>query len=108
MTIAQENDFRIVRNRINEICEYYRLAETKLRNLNNSILNNNIDNKQINKYRNYVNTFELILRCLNKEDASLIRDVNLHRIPSDKLGYSRSIYYVKYRKAAISFLKYLS
>jgi hypothetical protein len=108
MTTIQENDFRLVRNRIEAICEQYRIAVTKLHNLNNSILNNNMDQEQISKYRNYVNTFELILRCLNKEDATLIRDVNIHRIPSQKLGYSRSIYYVKYRKAALSFLKYLS
>jgi hypothetical protein len=108
MTNAQENNFRLVRHRIEEICEQYRIAQIKLNNLANSILNGNIDSDKINKYRNFVNTFELILRCLNKEDATLIRDVNIHRIPSEKLGYSRSIYYVKYRKAAISFLKYLS
>jgi hypothetical protein len=108
MTIAENNDFRLVRNRIEQICEQYRIAETKLRNIHNPVLNNKLNSKQISKYQNYVNTFELILRCLNKEDASLIRDVNLNRIPAEKLGYSRSIYYVKYRKAATSFLKYLS
>ncbi|MDR0674709.1 MAG: hypothetical protein LBF36_00335 [Mycoplasmataceae bacterium] len=108
MTIAEQDDFRLVRNRVEQICEQYRVAEIKLRNINNSILNNKINEKQINQYRNYVRTFELILRCLNKEEANLIRDINLNRIPSDKLGYSRSIYYVKYRKAATSFLRYLS
>ncbi|MDR2369495.1 MAG: hypothetical protein LBD63_02605 [Mycoplasmataceae bacterium] len=108
MTIVEQNDFRLVRSRIEEICEQYRLALTKLHNLNNSIMNKNISREQINKYRNYVNTFELILRCLNKEDASMIRNININRIPSEELGYSRSNYYVKYRKAATSFLKYLS
>jgi hypothetical protein len=108
VTIAEQSDFKLVRNRVEEICEQYRIADAKLRILNNPILQNKVSQEQINKYRSFVNAFELILRCLNKEDASLIRNVNINRIPSDQLGYSRSIYYVRYRKAAVSFLKYLS
>jgi hypothetical protein len=108
MEIFQRNDFKMARNRVEQICENYRIAETKLKHLNNTILNEKIDTQTINKYRNYVNTIELILQCLNKEDAAMIRNVNLRRIPTRQLGYSKTTYYTRYRKAAESFLKYLS
>ncbi|MDR3257752.1 MAG: hypothetical protein LBT17_03040 [Mycoplasmataceae bacterium] len=104
----QNKRFRSVRSRVDEICERYRICKIKLDNLNNQILNSEVDNEKLNHYRNYVCTIELILKCLDPEDAALIRNIGLHKVPTAELGYSASTYYTHYRKAATTFLKYLS
>jgi hypothetical protein len=104
----QDKRFGCVRTRVDEILEKYRICKIKLDNINNPILNPDVDKKRINNYRNYINTIELILKCLSDEDATLIRNVNLHKIPSLELGYSVTTYYSHYRKAATAFLRYLN
>ncbi|MDR1234907.1 MAG: hypothetical protein LBJ97_02360 [Mycoplasmataceae bacterium] len=104
----QDNSFGMVRNQLENICDLYRIAQIKLNNLNNNLLNPITDPATINKYRNYINTVELVLHCLTDEDAALIRNACIQRQSFKNLGYSTTTYYCKYRRAAISFLKYFS
>ncbi|MDR1991595.1 MAG: hypothetical protein LBP70_02595 [Mycoplasmataceae bacterium] len=108
MDQKQKNNFKFVKSKIERICEDYRIAQIKLKFLESKPNKQIADQNKIYKYRNYINTFELILQCLNKEDADLIRNVSLLRIPIQELGYSNSIYYDRYRKAASTFLRYIS
>ncbi|MDR3330168.1 MAG: hypothetical protein LBS76_02715 [Mycoplasmataceae bacterium] len=104
----QNKRFGSVRSRVDEICERYRICKMKLDNLNNQILNPEMDAERIAHYRNYINTIELILKCLDPEDAALIRNIGFHKVPTAELGYSATTYYSHYRKAATTFLKYLT
>ncbi|MDR0739496.1 MAG: hypothetical protein LBF00_01240 [Mycoplasmataceae bacterium] len=106
MTNFQNSSFSTVRSEIEKICDLYRIAQIKLKNIDNRILNPSIGKTVVNKYRNYINTVELVLQCLNKEDASLIRNAVIRKMPAEELGYSVTTYYSKYRRAATSFLRY--
>jgi hypothetical protein len=106
MTNFQDSSFSTVRCEMEKICDLYRVAQVKLKNINNRILNPSIEKSIVNKYRNYINTVELVLQCLNEEDAALIRNAVIRKMPADELGYSVTTYYSKYRRAATSFLKY--
>lgn len=65
-----------------------------------------IDEK-IEKYKKSVNFIDAILLSMDPDEAILLKDIYIHKKPKESLYLSETTFYLKHKKAVISFLEYL-
>jgi hypothetical protein len=100
--------FRDIKNRMEGVCEKYRICKFKLDNTQNKVLNKQCNQEVIQHYQNYTNSVDLVLKCLSPEHARLIKETCIKKTPYSELGYYGSTFYVQFRKAVIAFFKFFS
>lgn len=64
--------------------------------------------EKIKKYKKSVDFIDAILLSMDQEDAILLKDIYIHKKPKDSLHLSETTFYLKHKKAVISFLEYLN